>query len=241
MQRLDKAVSDGFLLSRLDAKKAIRAGRVTLDGEVQRDSGAKCPLEGADLRLDGQTPPFGRHIYIMMNKPAGLVSATRDKREQTVISLLPESFVRAGLAPAGRLDKDSEGLLILTNDGELNHRITSPKYHAKKVYKVMLDRPAEPEDVKKFSQGMDLGDFFSAPAQLFIEPGDSCLCSVTLGEGKFHQVKRMFEKCGKSVTYLKRVEMAGIRLDSVLESGQWRLFEPAEIVGLKAMLGILTK
>ena len=165
----------------------------------------------------------------MLNKPAGVITATMDKKKETVLDLLDDK--RKDLFPVGRLDIDTEGLLLITNDGELCHRLLSPKHHVDKCYFAKTDLPIPADAVKKFEEGIDLGDFTSMPAKLEII-GD-CEAKVIVQEGKFHQVKRMFHKLGKEVVYLKRVAMAGIKLEDSLEKGQWRQLTEKEIEKLK--------
>lgn len=240
-ERLDKIISSGFLISRTDAKKAIRQGRVTVDGVTADDCAAKVCRQNTDVRLDGAAPPFGEHIYLMMNKPAGYLSATEDRHSPTVMDLLTEELARADLGVAGRLDKDSEGMLLLMNDGALNHRLTSPRHHAQKLYAVTLDIPADESDRDAFARGIALQDFVCAPAMLEIDACDGRNCHVTLEEGKFHQVKRMFAARSKQVQRLQRISIAGLALDETLEPGQYRPLREAEIDFLFGQAGILTK
>jgi len=237
--RLDKLISQGFLLTRSESKSAIRQGRVTVDGVAARDPAAHAAAE-AEVRLDGKRPGFGGHIYLMLNKPAGVLSATEDSRAETVLDLLPQGLKRAGLGVCGRLDQDSEGLVLLTTDGDLNHRLTSPRHHAEKLYEVILDAPAGQNTVDAFQNGIVLSDFVSAPARLEIL-GDGTRCRVTLREGKYHQIKRMFGSRGLHVVHLERLSMAGLWLDSALGRGDFRPLSEAEIAALEAAVGRITK
>jgi 16S rRNA pseudouridine516 synthase len=169
--------------------------------------------------------------HVMMNKPQGTLTAARDKKQKTVMDLLPPMYAAMDCMPAGRLDKDAEGLLLLTSNGELNHRLTSPKRHADKLYRVTLDMAATEADVEAFRQPMDLGDFITQPAGLeLLEDGKTCM--VTLREGKFHQIKRMFAHQGKTVQTLKRLAIGPLKLDETLSEGDWRSLEKAEIQAL---------
>ena len=159
------------------------------------------------------------------NKPAGVLSATEDKNCPTAASLLPEEYTRRGLGVVGRLDKDATGLLLITDDGQLNHRLTSPKSSTPKIYHVTTDKMPPHTAAEIFSQGMDLGDFTTQPAKLIINE-DHCLVEIT--EGKFHQVKRMFAKIGLTVLTLKRLKIASLRLDESLQEGEWRLLTEKE-------------
>ena len=172
-------------------------------------------------------------VYIMMNKPDGLLSATTDKRQKTVVDLLPEHLRKRGLFPVGRLDKDTVGLILLTDDGPLGHELLSPKKHVDKVYLAHVDGTIVREDVERLAQGMVLEDgLHCLPAGL--EPlGDGSQCLVTLREGKYHQVKRMLAACGKPVTALKRLSMGPLLLDETLEPGQWRFLSRKELEELK--------
>ena len=181
--------------------------------------------------MDGQSVG-GSMTYLMLHKPGGLLSATEDKRQSTVLDLLPEHYRRQGLFPVGRLDKDTEGLLLLTNDGELAHRLLAPKSHVDKVYLAHVEGQPDQADVQAFAQGMTLEDGLECmPAGLVPLGGGKCL--VTLREGKFHQVKRMLAARGKPVTYLKRLSMGPLTLDEGLEKGTWRPLTEAELAALR--------
>lgn len=219
-ERLDKVVAQGGLLTRKEARERIKSGRVAVGGEVCRQADRHVG-EGQTVTLDGLALAGGP-VLLMMNKPAGVLTAARDGRDRTYQDLLPEQYARLSLSAAGRLDKDAEGLLLLTNDGELVHRLISPRRHVEKLYAVRLDAPAQPEDVAAFASGLDLGDFTALPARLTILPGDGTACEVVVFEGKFHQVKRMFEACGKKVKTLKRLKIGTLELDNSLKSGDFR-------------------
>ena len=221
MERLDKILANTGRWTRKEARELVRAGRVTVDGAVARTPEEKCDPAACFL-VDGQPVSGERLVYLMLHKPAGLVSATEDPREPTVLSLLPEHLQRVGLFPAGRLDKDTEGLLLLTNDGPLAHRLLSPRWHVDKVYYVQVDGTLDESDITVFRQGVTLADgLVCLPAELEILEGGSAGL-VTLREGKYHQVKRMLASRGKPVRYLKRLTMGPLSLDPQLAPGQWR-------------------
>ncbi|MBQ3534298.1 MAG: rRNA pseudouridine synthase [Clostridia bacterium] len=227
--RLDKVLATCTLISRTDAQSALRAGRVTVDGTAVRDGKVKVDSDTQDIRLDGNPVGGDGYVYLMLYKPVGVLSATEDKKGAvTAMDLLPEEYRKAAPGVVGRLDKDAEGLLLLTSNGELNHRLTSPKRHADKLYRVTLDIPANETDVEAFRQPMDLGDFITQPAGLELLDGGKT-CMVTLREGKFHQIKRMFAHQGKTVQTLKRLEIGPLKLDPALEEGQWRPLSEEEI------------
>ena len=236
--RLDKIVSTLGLITRSEAQAAIRKGSVAVDGVPCRQPATKVDTEKQSVMLSGKRLQGDGFAYLMLHKPAGVLSATEDKHgDMTVLDLLPEAYQRIGLGVVGRLDKDTEGLILLTDNGELNHRLTSPKYHADKRYLARLDLPADEWDIAEFARGMDLGDFTTLPALL--EPGENELeWFVTIREGKFHQVKRMFHACGKEVQYLKRLSIGTLKLDETLKKGEFRPLTEAEIRGIFQIAGL---
>ena len=221
MERLDKILANTGRWSRKEVRELVRAGRVTVDGVVARTPEEKHD-PAARFQVDGQSISGERLVYLMLHKPAGVVSATEDPREPTVLSLLPQHLQRVGLFPAGRLDKDTEGLLLLTNDGPLAHRLLSPRWHVDKVYYVQVEGRLDDGDAAAFEQGLTLEDgLVCLPAGLeILEDGEAGL--VTLREGKYHQVKRMLASRGKPVRYLKRLTMGPLSLDPALAPGAWR-------------------
>lgn len=229
LERLDKVLSSTGHWSRREVKELVRQGRVCVDGKKAQKPEDKCDPRQAVIEVNGQVVDCAPHVYLMLHKPAGLLSATEDKEQQTVIDLLPEHLRRRGLFPVGRLDKDTEGLLVLTDDGALTHELLSPKKHVDKVYYAQVEGIVDEEDVKALAEGMVLGDGLEClPAGLKpLEDGSSCL--VTLCEGKYHQVKRMLAARGKPVTYLKRLSMGGLCLDQELKKGEWRPLTLEEI------------
>ena len=227
--RLDKVLATCTLISRTDAQAALKAGRVTVDGVPVRDGKGKVDSDTQVILLDGKRVEGDGFVYVMLYKPVGVLSATEDKKGAvTAMDLLPEEYRKAAPGVVGRLDKDAEGLLLLTNNGELNHRLTSPKHHADKLYRVTLDIPATAEDVAAFAAPMDLGDFTTQPGRLeLVEDGKTAL--VTIHEGKFHQIKRMFHHQGKTVQTLKRLSIGPLVLDERLAPGDWRPLTGGEI------------
>lgn len=232
MERLDKILANTGRWSRKEARELVRAGRVAVDGVTAQAADGKYD-PAARFEVDGETVSGERLVYLMLHKPAGLVSATEDPRQPTVLELLPQHLRRVGLFPAGRLDKDTEGLLLLTDDGPLGHDLLSPNKHVDKVYYAQVDGTVDAADAEALAQGMVLGDGLAClPAGL--EPlGDGSECLVTLREGKYHQVKRMLAARGKPVRYLKRLSMGPIRLDPALEPGEWRPLTREEVAALR--------
>ena len=233
-QRIDKIFSSLGLLTRNECSKAARAGRITVGGETIKKSDLRIDTRAITLCLDGEVIHYAEFFYIMLNKPAGYISATDDPRERTVLELLPAQYQKAGLFPAGRLDKDTYGLLILTNDGVLSHRLLSPKHHVAKRYFVKLRDAVKASDAGAFAGELHIDkDEICKPAVLELTdvPNE---CYVTLTEGKYHQVKRMFDALGNLVTFLERVEFAGLPLDRSLKRGEWRMLSEEEIEILKA-------
>lgn len=219
MERLDKRLS-GAGYSRREADELIRAGRVTVDGAVVTAARQRIAAAAA-VAVDG-APLREGFLYVMLHKPAGVVSATEDARERTVLDLLPEDLRRRKLFPVGRLDKDVTGLVLLTDDGALGHRLTSPRCHVDKVYEVTVDGTFTEADREKLAAGLTLGDGLACrPAELTLT-GRGNVALLTLHEGKFHQVKRMMACLGKPVTALKRLSMGGVALDEGLPPGEWR-------------------
>lgn len=226
MERLDKILANTGRWSRKEAAELIRTGRVKVDGVVAKSRDEKHD-PAARFEVDGELISGEKMVYLMLNKPAGLVSATDDPRETTVLSLLPEHLRRVGLFPAGRLDKDTVGLLLLTNDGPLAHALLSPKRHVDKTYLVRVDGVFEEGDIAAFREGMTLKDGLEClPAEL--EPLGESEALVTLREGKYHQVKRMCAARGKPVVYLKRLTFGPLRLDEALAEGEWRELSETE-------------
>lgn len=231
MERLDKRLAATGKWSRKEARELIRAGRASVDGLPCREPDRKVDGSAA-VAVDGTPLPSAGPVYLMLHKPAGVVSSTDDPREETVLSLLPEEYRKMGLFPAGRLDKDTEGLLLLTNDGPLAHRLLSPRYHVDKVYYAQVDGALDEDDVRAAAEGVMLADgYVCLPARLEpLEGGRAAY--ITLREGKYHQVKRMLAARGKPVRYLKRIAFGPLKLDDSLPKGGWRALKLPEIDAL---------
>ncbi len=237
MERLDKVLAATGRWSRREVKLLVKQGQVRVNGAAASSAEEKLDPETAVITVGGQTVALQKHTYIMLHKPAGVLSATEDSRQKTVLELLPPELRRRGLSPVGRLDKDTEGLLLLTDDGELAHRLLSPKYHVDKRYYAEVDGLLGPADADAFAKGMTLDDgLVCLPAGL--ELCGSGACIVTLQEGKFHQVKRMLAFRGAPVRYLKRLAMGPLALDPSLETGAFRELTAAEVSALRKTAGL---
>ncbi len=235
--RVDKILSSTGRWSRKEVKDMVRAGRVTAGGVPISSAAEKFDMTADTIEVDGAEISWRKNTYLMMNKPPNVLSATSDRRSQTVLDLLPEDLRRIGLFPAGRLDRDSVGLLLLTDDGELAHNLLSPRKHVEKKYYVRVDGRLEEADVEAFRKGMLLPDGLQClPANLEIlscEAGNEAI--VTLREGKYHQIKRMMASRGKTVLFLQRLAIGSLTLDKNLAPGQWRLLSAAEIDALREL------
>lgn len=224
--RLDKFISSQTKLSRSDAVKNIYHHKVTVNGKMASDPAMKVDVNEDVILLNGEQLIYEEFVYYMLNKPAGVVSATEDKQYKTVCDLLPKDIP---LFPAGRLDIDTEGLIVLTNDGKLAHDLTSPKHHVDKIYLAKIDAPATDEMVKAFAEGFDYGEEKpSLPGKLEIVDDETCF--VTIHEGKFHQVKRMFKTFDREVTYLKRISFGKLKLDEELKTSEYKKIKKDDIV-----------
>ena len=233
LERLDKLLASTGRWSRKEVKDLVRQGRVLVNGRPVLRSEEKWEPTETELTVDGQRVDCAPFVYLMLHKPAGLLSATEDRDQRTVLDLLPQHLRRRALFPVGRLDKDTEGLLLLTNDGPLAHALLAPGRHVDKVYYVEVDGWLDQQDRRAFQAGVTLADgTVCQPADLTVlDPPSQGL--VTLREGKYHQVKRMLAARGKPVTYLKRLSMGPLTLDPALPAGAWRPLTPEE----KASLG----
>ena len=222
MERLDKILVSQGLGSRKEVHALIKSGVVKVDGEICKKPDLKLDPDKAEILADGKKIGTDKFIYIMMNKPAGVVSATNDNFDRTVLDILPREFVRKGLFPAGRLDKDTEGLLIITNDGDFAHKMLSPKSHVDKQYIAKLDGEITESMINSFEDGIIFADGTKClPAKL--EMIDKCTAKVTICEGKYHQVKKMFLACGAKVVHLQRISIGNLYLDSKLHIGSCKL------------------
>lgn len=230
MIRLDKYLADMGVGTRSEVKNHIRKGLVTVDGNPARKPEEKIEPGRQEVRVNGTPVSYAEFEYYMLNKPAGVVSATKDKRERTVLDLLTDKK-RKDLFPVGRLDKDTEGLLLITNDGELSHRLLSPARHVDKTYYARIQGRVTEADVLAFAEGLDIGDEKpTRPARLEILcVADISEIEVTIQEGRYHQVKRMFEAVDKRVIYLKRLTMGSLVLDSGLPAGEYRELTKEEL------------
>lgn len=218
--RIDKYISGCGYASRKDVKKLIKQGRVTVDGEVCKKADEQ--VKGDSLvTVNGEKLHYRKFVYLMLNKPKGYVSAVFDKKYPVVTELVDEQYAHFEVFPVGRLDIDTEGLLILTNDGQFTHEMTSPKKNVYKRYFAVVDKPMDRNDIDEFAKGMEFKEFTAKSAKLEITE-NPCEVYIEIAEGKFHQVKRMCERVGKTVTYLKRVAVGGLTLDENLELGETR-------------------
>ena len=228
MTRLDKILSTQLNISRTDAKQMIKKGRVSVNG-IPAKSGDVKVVDADIVAVDGNEISYSRFVYIMMNKPKGVISASDGKGEKTVVDLVPSDMQRRGLFPAGRLDKDTTGFVLLTDDGEFAHSILAPSRHIDKTYVVTLDKPVTPEAVADFRSGMELNGekLLQADAEIISE--DATVCRVVLRQGLYHQIKRMFKKHGLTVLELKRVKMGNLPLDDSLLPGECRYLSQKEL------------
>ncbi|MBO5572971.1 MAG: rRNA pseudouridine synthase [Clostridium sp.] len=235
--RLDKFLADMGVGKRSDIRKEIRAGRVSVGREILRDPGAHVS-EQDEIIYRGKPVRYETFVYYMLNKPAGVITATEDRHQETVLDLIGEQK-RKDLFPVGRLDRDTEGLLLITNDGDLGHRLLSPRHHVDKTYLVQTDLPVTEEDVRVFAGGFQVDEELTAmPADLVLlgEMGPEW-AEITIREGKFHQIKRMFQARGKTVVYLKRISMGTLVLDESLLPGSYRRLTEEELGALLALTG----
>lgn len=233
--RLDKFLAETGFGTRTEVKKLIKQGKVTVDGVAAAKAEVHIEPDTAVVKVGGMLAVYRRFIYLMLNKPGGYVSATWDKKLPTVTDLLPKEYVHFKPFPVGRLDIDTEGLLILTNDGELSHRLLSPKNYVPKTYLARVERAVSRADAAAFCEGVVLEDGYKTlPAELEgLSIGGEPWTKVTVCEGKFHQVKRMFEAVGNRVLYLKRIRLKNLDLDKSLGLGEMRMLTEAEINDLR--------
>lgn len=236
--RLDKMLAHMGVGSRKDVKQQIRKGKVTVNGKRVSNGKVKIDVENDEVLFQGERVEYRSHIYLMMNKPQGYLSATYDHYDETVLDLVPEDYHLFEPFPIGRLDKDTEGLLLLSNDGQLAHQLTSPNRAVKKVYYARVEGKVDETDQEAMAAGVILDDGYETrPAELSILKSDD-ISEVTLAitEGKFHQVKRMFKARGKKVIYLQRIQMGDIRLDKSLDLGSVRELTDVELEYCKSLI-----
>ena len=238
--RLDKFLVACAVGSRTEVKNLLKAGRVTVNDKKEKSAKLQIDEERDQIRFDGQVLEYEEFVYYMMNKPQGVISATEDTKHRTVLDLLDDYARAKEVFPVGRLDIDTHGLLLLTNDGQLAHALLSPKRHVDKTYLAQVEGIMSQEDVDTFAKGIPLKDFTCQPAKLEIVSIDAeknqSLVRVTIAEGKFHQVKRMVAYCGKEVVDLQRLTMGTLILDEKLKRGEWRRLTKEELENLLASI-----
>lgn len=240
--RLDKYISDAGAFTRSQARQLIKKGRVMVNNQLEKKPERKLDPVTDEVRLDGVVCHYEEYIYLMLNKPQGFVSATEDGRDKTVIECVDKRG--HSIFPVGRLDKDTEGLLLLTDDGNLAHELLSPKKHVDKCYYAILDKKPEDEDIEAVRNGLDIGDEKKTmPAVLeLLEPSakvpEGYPVRITIREGRFHQIKRMAHALGANVLYLKRVSMGPLKLDPALKPGDYRPLTEEELASLKKLTNL---
>ncbi len=222
MIRLDKYISKATLMTRSMSQSAIKRGRVTVNGTLAKSGDMKLDEKSARVCLDGEALEYSEYIYIMLNKPQGVLSATEDGKGMTVIDLLPEAYKNTDIFPVGRLDKDTVGLMLITDNGPLAHKMLSPKHHVDKTYYLKTEKAVSEEDKRKIEEGVYIGEGITTMPSEFLLDGDRMGGHLTIREGKFHQVKRMLEAVGNKVIFLERVRFGVLSLDESLQRGSWR-------------------
>lgn len=230
--RIDKLLANMGYGSRKDVKILLKQGAVRIDDQPVKDAKRQINLEAERVTVHGEVVEYKPFVYLMMNKPAGVISATEDKVESTVVDLIDPAYVHYDLFPVGRLDKDTTGLLLLTNDGAFNHALMSPRKHVDKVYIAEVDGEMTADDVRRFAEGVELEDGYTtkpARLELLSKSGRRSTIRLTLSEGKYHQVKRMVAAVGKHVERLERVQIGGLELDPTLEPGAYRELTETEV------------
>ena len=233
-QRLDKLIASQGAYSRSEVKALVKARRVLVNGSAVSDSGFKADPDTDEIVVDGKKFGYSEFVYIMLNKPKGVVSASNSPKDKTVIDLLPDDMRRSGLFPAGRLDKDTTGFVLITDDGDFAHEILSPKNHVEKTYIAVLDRPVSKEKQAEFEKGVVLADGYEClPAKIRELSDDGLTVEIKLKEGKYHQIKRMAAACDSHVNELERVAMGALELDRSLEQGECRYLSPEELALIK--------
>lgn len=232
--RLDKLIADRTEFSRRDAHKLMSRGQVTVNGVPRREFDVKLDPDVDTAAIDGVPLRMERHVYIMLNKPRGVVCATSDAALPTVLELVPKDMLRGGLFPAGRLDKDTEGFVLITDDGDFAHRILAPKSHVPKLYTAVLDRPVTDEVIEGFAGGVTLDGVRCMPAELSVAAPNGLIARVVLRQGMYHQVKRMFLAFGITVVELRRDKIGGLELDPALKTGECRELSEIELEKIEA-------
>ena len=227
--RLDKFFSTVGKLSRKECLDAAKRGRITVNGETTKYPSVHINEETDVIALDGVTVSYRKYFYLMLNKPEGYISST-ESSDNTVMKLLPEEYSRSGGFPCGRLDVNTLGLLLITNDGDTAHKLLSPKRHVTKTYRFKCTTPLDEDMIESLEEGVNLGDFITAPAKVTMSSPNEGVISIT--EGKFHQIKRMLAAVGSGIVYLERIKFGPLSLDEKLERGAWRELTSAEIASL---------
>ncbi len=230
--RIDKFLSECGLASRKESAKTAKSGGITVNGAVERDASRHIDPERDAVCYLGRAVEYRRFVYILLNKPEGYVSATEDKTHPFVTELLPEEYRKMGLFPVGRLDKDTLGLMILTNDGQNAHRLLSPKHHVEKEYRFSCKVPLSPDAERIFAEGITLADGYECKSAHLVADSDRMGGRITLTEGKYHQIKRMLGAINNRITALERIRFATITLPSELKRGEWRHLSAQEIEAL---------
>ncbi len=229
MERIDKIISTSLNISRNDARNLIKSGRTEVNGVVVKDVKQKFDTETSSVICDGQVVTYNKYVYMVMNKPKGVISASSGHGDKTVIDILPADMKRKNLFPAGRLDKDTTGFMLITDDGDFAHRILSPKNHIPKTYIAELDKPFDSEVVSAFEKGITLKNDTCMPASIKALDNNHLVAEVVIKQGMYHQIKRMFLKFGITVLELKRIKMGALMLDSSLMPGECRYLDADEI------------
>jgi len=230
MLRLDKYIADTGIASRKDVKAAAKKGLISVDSKTVKDVSVRIDENSAEVIYCGQRINWRRYVYVMLNKPRGYISSTEES-DKTVMKLLPEEYSKMECFPCGRLDIDTVGLLIITNDGPLAHKLLSPRHHAEKTYFYRCSPDIGEAEAARLCEGVDIGGYVTKTSRVRMESGGEGY--ITLTEGKFHQIKRMFEAVGSGITYLRRVEFGTIALDESLSEGEWRELSEDEIEKLR--------
>ena len=235
--RLDKFLAEAGLGSRKEVKQLIKKGLVTVNDQVEKKDKAQVDPKKDRVAYAGEVLHYQEHYYYLLHKPAGVISATEDKQDRTVLDLFVAQDYRSDLFPVGRLDKDTEGFLLITNDGQLTHELLSPKKHVEKEYLAQVAGVMDATDQQRFREGIPMDGELTLPAELMIdeikEENQTSTVRIILQEGKFHQVKRMVKACGKEVTYLKRIRMGDLALPADLKKGAYRELSKEELAQLK--------
>ncbi len=235
MERLDKIIANSGTLSRKEVHRLIKSGAVSVNGITTKDRGFCIDPETAQIKINGQPVSLEKYVYIMLNKPEGVVSATKDPTEKTVVDLVPAEFKKKNLFPAGRLDRNTTGFVLITDNGDFAHKILSPKNHIEKTYEARLAEKIDEISLQKVAEGITLGDGTEClPAKVrVLEDGNNPLIEIKICEGKYHQIKRMFAAVGNAVVELKRVKMGELPLDESLAPGECKVLSKEEVELIK--------